>query len=61
MLVKIVNYMKLFIRSKRGNIVVILITLSSLLGLQSCLKASKQCRQDQKKVSKMRKSGQIKM
>lgn len=53
--------MKLSTSSKRRNIVVILSIVFSLLIGQACVRASKQCRQDGKKVKKMRKSGQIKM
>ncbi len=53
--------MKLSTSPKRRNIIVILITVFSLLGVQACVQASKQCRKDSKKVNKMRKSGQIKM
>jgi hypothetical protein len=52
--------MKLSMSLNRRNIIVILALAFTLIGAQAC-NASKQCRQDSKKVKKMRKSGQIKM
>lgn len=52
--------MKLFSSQKTRNNIVVLALTFTLLGLVSC-QATKQCKQDARKVKKMRKSGQIKM